>query len=94
MSILEEFYYGNISPGERYYAENSESGVFLKKTCDLEERLSLHLSKADRALLRQLISAQGDLLSSECKYCFIDGWRLGVQFMLDTFKPALDAYGK
>lgn len=94
MSILEEFYYGNVSPGERYYEENSESGVFAKKACDLEERLSLHLSKADRALLQQLISAQGDLLSSECKYCFIDGWRLGVQFMLDTFKPALDAYGK
>ncbi len=85
MNILEELYYGNISPNEKSIREKSEYASYIGIVSDNEEKLSLYLDGEEKRLFDQLMDAQSNITNIEACERFIEGWKLGAQFMLDTF---------
>lgn len=85
MNILKELYYGNVSPLEKRIKTGSEYAKFIAIIADSEEKLNSCLDDEKKYLLNRIINAQGEILDIESCEHFIDGVRLGAQFMLDTF---------
>lgn len=85
MNILEEFYYGNINPNEKCFKRQSEFATFVKIVSDNEEKLIAYLGGEEKHLFSQLMNAQSEILDTEARERFIEGWKLGARFMLDTF---------
>lgn len=85
MNILEEFYYGKVNPQEKCFRRESEYAAFVKIVSDNEEKLSAYLGGEEKHLFSQLMNAQSEILDTETRERFIEGWKLGVRFMIDTF---------
>ena len=79
--ILEDFYFGNITPSVRKMTPNSNLRRAVNKVTRCENQLQEQLNEAEQALLTELISAQHEIDSiTECE-SFILGFRLGVRIM-------------
>ena len=85
MNILEEFYYGNVNPQEKCFKRESEFATFVKIVSENEEKLSAYLGGEEKHLFSQLMNAQSEILDTETRERFIEGWTLGAKFMVDTF---------
>lgn len=85
MNILEEFYYGNVNPQEKCYKRGSEYATFVKIVSDNEGKLTASLDGEEQHLFSRLMNAQSEILDTETRERFIEGWKLGARFMLDTF---------
>ncbi|MCI9626326.1 MAG: hypothetical protein HFI90_06035 [Clostridia bacterium] len=85
MNILEEFYYGNVNPQEKCFQRKSEYAAFVKIVSENEEKLSAYLGGEEQHLFSQLMNAQSEILDTETRERFIEGWKLGARFMIDTF---------
>ena len=88
-NILEELYYGNINPIENYSLKPL-AAKYSKIISDNEEKLMsffnrFSAAKEEHELFSQLLSAQIDLLDYNEFERFIEGFRLGARFTLDTF---------
>lgn len=90
MNILEEFYYGNVNPQEKCFKHESEYATFVKIVSANEEKLNAYLNaiptaQEEQHLFSQLMNAQSEIISIETRERFIEGWKLGARFMIDTF---------
>ena len=84
MNILEEFYYGSLNLQEKTFQPDSEYAGYIKIVAENEEKLAACMNTEERRLLSQLMDAQSEILAAETLDRFIEGWRLGARFMLDT----------
>ena len=89
MNILEEIYHENIERKD-YFRKSSEYESFVKIICSNEEEISAFLraipdASEQQHLFSQLMNAQSEINLIENEEYFIDGWKLGARFMLDTF---------
>ena len=84
-NILEDLYYGNISPCQRAVRPGSRVKKLMQKQSDLEAKLDESFTEEQRANFEQYLSVCADLLDANCLDSFITGFRLGAQFMMDTF---------
>ena len=82
-SILEQFYYGNITPCETPITDNR----FKKITSDLDnvEKEMLEKCPELKQLLDQYRDKNGRLAGMEIETAFSKGFRLGAPFMIDVF---------
>ena len=85
MNILKELYYGNVNPLEKRIKTGSEYAKFIEVIADSEEELNSCLDDEKKYLLNRIMDAQGEILDIESCEHFIEGVRIGAQFMLDTF---------
>lgn len=90
MNILENLYYGNISPIEKSFNSKPEYSKFAKIIADNEEKLNAFFNDLPNAeqewhLFEQMMNAQIEISSFLELERFIDGFRLGADFMLETF---------
>ena len=83
-NILEDLYYGNISPCQRA-RPNSKVKKLMQKQSDLETKLSESLTEEQRATFEQYLSVSADLLDANCLDSFITGFRLGARFTHEIF---------
>ena len=84
-NVLEELYYGNISPAERSIRPGSNVQKALQKRDTLESKLNELLTDEQRATFEQYLSLSAEILDANCLDSFINGFRLGAQFALDMF---------
>ena len=86
-NILEALYYGHISPWEKKFDRDSEYAKNMEIIAANEEKLSALLSgtREGQLLLAELIDAQSNVQSFSELGHFIEGFRLGAEFILDTF---------
>ena len=84
-NILEDLYYGNISPSQRAVRPNSKVKKLMQKQSDLESKLSELLTEEQHATFEQYLSISADLLDANCLDSFITGFRLGARFTHETF---------
>ena len=84
-NILEDLYYGNITPNQRSVRPNSRVQTLMKKQSDLETKLSESLTEEQRETFEQYLSVSADLLDANCLDSFITGFRLGARFTHETF---------
>ena len=84
-NILEDLYYGNLSPCQRTVRPDSRVQKLMKKQSDLEAKLNGSFTEEQRAYFEQYLSVSADLLDANCLDSFITGFRLGAQFTNETF---------
>lgn len=90
MTILEDFYYGNIIPNDKCFDPKSKYAKCAEIFTDNEEKLIAFLkalpnAEEEQRLLSQMIEAQNEINRFSEVERFIEGFRLGASFMLDTF---------
>ena len=85
VNILEALYYGNISPVAKCFDRSSAYAECMEAISESEEKLFASLGEGEQQLLTRFIEAQSRVLCfSEVEH-FVEGFRLGAEFMLDTF---------
>ena len=85
MSIIEDIYFGNLSPNEIEIEKGSEMDIQLKRIIHIQEELIKLLSSDQNDLFEKLLCEQSKMNSlSECK-AFESGVRLGVKLMTEVF---------
>ena len=86
MKIIEDLYYGRISPYEMNISATPEYQK-LKALADRnEDLLRESLSDEQREMLDKLIESVTDISSISERDMFIAGFRLGVKLMIDIMK--------
>ena len=87
-NILEDLYYGNLSPSQRTVRPDSRVKKLMQKQSDLESKLTEPFTEEQRANFEQYLSVTADLLDANCLDSFIIGFRLGARFTHETFVEA------
>ena len=82
-NILEDLYYGNISPYDKRIAANSELRCLVGRVADCEDQLTGRLNTEEQQILKKLISAQHEIDDITAKEYFILGFRLGVRLVTE-----------
>ena len=81
--VLEDFYYGNITPSEKEMQPGSEMQRAISTAARYESQLAESLDKVGQALLTKLIEAQHEIDSITAMENFILGFRLGARMMVE-----------
>ena len=89
-STLESLYYGNINPNVKCFDRNTKYAKFMQIVSENEQKLTDYLraipkSDEEQHLFSQLMNAQSEIMSFSELERFIEGFRLGATFMLETF---------
>ena len=84
-NILEDLYYGNLSPCHRAIRPDSHVKKLMQKQSDLETKLNGSFTEEQRADFEQYLSVTADLLDANCLDSFITGFRLGARFAHEIF---------
>ena len=85
MDTIKELFYGNIHPFERDVPKDSEGDKLAKLTIRHENALRATLNESEAEILEKYKNAMTELSClSECEG-FINGFRLGVRLMAESF---------
>lgn len=85
MNIIEDLYYSGFRQEKSRLAEDAEYARLWKTVFDSQEILEKSLHGEEKHLFSRLINSQKGILEAESLENFLEGWRLGARFMLDTF---------
>ena len=80
---LEDLYYGNIIPGARQMAPNSELKRAADRVARFESQLTEQLGEAGQTILAKLVESQHEVDSITALENFILGFRLGARIMAE-----------
>ena len=81
--VLEDFYYGNITPGEKEMQPGSKLQRAVDTAAQCESQLAERLDEVNQALLTKLVKAQHEIDSITATENFILGFRLGARMMVE-----------
>ena len=81
--VLEDFYYGNITPGEKEMRPGSKLQRAVDTAAQCEGQLAERLDEVNQALLTKLVKAQHEIDSITATENFILGFRLGARMMVE-----------
>ena len=81
MTTLEDLYYGNISPHERYIKRGSRVGQLVKLICKNEESLCATLTEQQKEK-----DCQSELSGLTERDAFRDGFILAVRIMVEAME--------
>jgi len=84
-SILEEFFYGNISPEVQFTEKGSKYDKAMGIICHIEEKLLARLNAEEKEMLQKYINAQMELNSLTAVRSQIYGYKLGVLMTAEAF---------
>ncbi len=84
-NILEDLYYGNLSPCQRAVRPGSWVQKLAQKQSDLESKLNESFTEEQRMNFEQYLAVCADLLDTNCLDSFITGFRLGARFTHEIF---------
>jgi len=84
-SILKEFAYGNITPGEQSYRKDSELGKVCTRVGKIEEELRGKLNAEEAELLEKFTDAYLELNGLTAVQNLLYGYRLGVIMTAEAF---------
>ena len=84
-SILEEFAYGNISPGTQTFKRGSRFGQALRSVSDNEQKLLHKLDDEGKIIFQKYIDAQGEVNELTAVKNLIYGYKLGVLMTAEAF---------
>ena len=84
MLFLEDFWNGNISPGEGRYHDRKEYKEVWRLVEKMEDQLKEQLSAEDWELFTQYQEAEAKAGDIEDSDIFIEGFRMGARVILDV----------
>ena len=82
-NILEDLYYGNITPGVQQMAPNSELKRATDRVARFESQLTERLDEDGQTILTKLIEARDEVESITVRENFILGFRLGAKITME-----------
>ena len=82
-NILEDIYYGNITPGAQRIAPNSELKRATDRVARFEDQLTERLDEAGQTILAKFIESKDEAESITALENFILGFRLGARIMME-----------
>ncbi len=86
MDILEELWYGNITPTEYSRIENNSNyKELLKVVTQNQERLKATLNDEQKELLEKLLSANEEFSNIIELDCFKIGFKLGTRLTIEAY---------
>jgi len=86
MDILEEFWYGNITPTEYSRIENNNNyNEALRLVNQNQEQLKATLTDEQNELLEKLLTASEEFANLIELDCFKVGFRLGARFIIEVY---------
>lgn len=80
--ILNDLWYGNIAPWEQSYRNDGELKRLAARLCESHDALTEGMTEAQREMLEEYDSRQGELGCVTEKNAFIQGFRLGIRLLL------------
>lgn len=84
-SILTELYQGNYEPQKDHsYRGDSEYGIAFSRLIELENELLRDMTEEAKGCFEKFNEASAELSSITGKLGFEDGFRLGVQLMIEA----------
>ena len=86
MKIIEDLYYGRISPYEMSISATPEYQKLKALVDRNEDLLRESLSDEQKELLEKLLESVTDIFSISERDMFIAGFRLGMKLMIDVMK--------
>ena len=89
-SILEEFFYGNISPEVQTFKKGSEYDEVMRVIVRNEEKLSERLNAEEKEILQKYIDAQMELNRLTAIKSQLYGYKLGLLMAAEAFLTAGD----
>lgn len=81
--ILEDFYFGNITPSEKEMRPGSKLQRAVNTAAQCESQLAKGLDEDKQALLAKLVNTQHEIDAITATENFILGYRLGVRMMTE-----------
>lgn len=84
-NFIEEFYYGNIDPQARSFEQNKKAQRDMQFLSDNEAFLTDKLTGEEKKRFLQYVDAWASVNGESTLDSFIIGFRLGAQFVFDTF---------
>jgi hypothetical protein len=84
MNILENLWYGNLTPNVSKIKNGSKQDRQLKKIITCEEKLTKTLLNEQKELLENLKSAQMEFFCTAEQIAFVKGFKLGAKIMLEV----------
>lgn len=85
MTVLEDLYYGNITPFNEYY-QNPETDIAINKNNKIIDNLSAMLNtKEQQEAINTVINSQSKVLALTEKDAFLAGFKLGIKVMSEVF---------
>ncbi len=86
MTTLEDLYYGNISPYERYIKRGSRVDQLIKLICKNEESLTATLTEKQKETFEKFKDCQNELSGVTEQDAFRDGFILAVRIMVEVMQ--------
>ena len=85
MTVLEDLYYGNITPFNEYY-QNPETDIAINKNNKIIDNLSAMLNtKEQQEAINTVINSQSNVIALTEKDAFLAGFKLGIKVMSEVF---------
>jgi len=84
-SILEEFFYGNISPEVQFVERGSAYHEVMGVIANVEDKLLKRLNEEEKELLRKYMDAQMELNQLTSVRSQIYGYKLGLLLTAEAF---------
>ena len=82
MNILENLYYGNINPHERYIKQGSKVDKLVKLICKNEEDLNNSLTEKQKEIFEKFKDSTNELSAITEKDSFCSGFILATRIMI------------
>ena len=86
MTTLEDLYYGNISPHERYIKRGSRVDQLVKLICKNEENLTTTLTEQQKETFEKFKDCQSELADITAREAFTDGFILATRIMVEVME--------
>lgn len=86
MTTLEDLYYGNISPHERYIKQGTMIDNLVKLMCKNEEGLTTTLTEQQKEMFEKYKDCQNELSGLTEREAFTDGFILATRIMVEVMQ--------
>lgn len=90
MKILEEFYYGNIDPHERFFKKDGEYAELVSISAKNEQDLVTTLTEKQKETFEKYMAVQSEMSDVNEREIFINGFKLGLRFMAEAYTAIED----
>ena len=84
-SIIEELYYGNITPSERSFRRTGEYAHILQLVTRNEEKLTETLTEAQKETFEKFKDSTSEISSRNEVTAFTLGFKLGLRLTAEAF---------
>ena len=84
MTTLEDLYYGNISPHERYIKRGTKMDKLVKLICRNEEGLNSSLTEKQKETFEKFKDCQNEISCITEREAFRGGFILAVRIMVEV----------